>query len=74
MNPDERVLIPLSDFNINEQQPGISISFRRIYDAFIEAEEMGSGTETDDKAQRPAKRPKRLKRIERTPSPVEQLL
>ncbi|OAA34312.1 hypothetical protein NOR_08528 [Metarhizium rileyi] len=71
-NPDECVLIPFGNFDIDleEQNSGISIPFRSIFDAYREAQEMEAQSETDVESQRPAKR---TKRIWRTPSPIEQL-
>lgn len=58
------------DFDLEGQPSGISIPFRSIFDAYREAQEMEAQSETDVELQRPAKR---VKRIGRTPSPIEQL-
>lgn len=65
-------MIPFGDFDMNLEgkHSGISITFRSIFNAYREAEEMGSESEIDDESQRPVKR---VKRVGRTPSPIEQL-
>lgn len=66
------MVISFGDFDIGleGQTSGISIPFRSIFHAYREAQEMEAQSETDVESQHPAKR---VKRIGRTPSPIEQL-
>lgn len=65
-------MIPFGDFDsdVEGQHSGISIPFSSIFNAYKEAQEMETQTEVEVEAQPPAKR---VKRIGRTPSPIEEL-
>ena len=65
-------MIPFGDFDsdVEGQHSGISIPFSSIFNAYKEAQEMETQTEVEVESQRPAKR---VKRIGRTPSPIEEL-
>lgn len=64
MNPHERIVISTHDFDVAAEGE-ISIPFRRIFEILQGVEQMQNVPE-----ERPAKR---LKRVFRTPSPIEQL-
>ena len=72
MNPDERLFIELDEFGIEGEdvkQSVLSIPFRSLYNALVRAEGMRFRREMYAETRPPAKR----RRIERTPSPVEEL-
>ncbi|QUC19073.1 uncharacterized protein UV8b_03314 [Ustilaginoidea virens] len=72
VNPDERLFIELDEFGIEGEdvkQSVLSIPFRSLYNALVRAEGMRFRREMYAETRPPAKR----RRIERTPSPVEEL-